>query len=164
MPRRPDDFRNASISQDHAQLLLATLEQVRDQAKTIRAGLNGTEGTGSILKQAGQQLAALILGADRVLGAILKASQADDLSPVPERPTPYDYGDDRDAILTLRQKQILAYLRDHIATRGYPPTFREIGLAMGIGSPNGVNCHLKVLQKKGFLTRTKNRSRAIQLT
>lgn len=66
--------------------------------------------------------------------------------------------------LTGRQREVLDFIRDKIGGRGYGPTVREIGEQFDINSPNGVMCHLKALEKKGFITREPNMSRAIQLT
>lgn len=68
------------------------------------------------------------------------------------------------ASLTTRQSDIYDFLRDKIINRGYGPTVREIGLHFGIRSPNGVMCHLKALEKKGFIQRESHMSRAIQLS
>src|SRR5260370_16724394 len=54
-------------------------------------------------------------------------------------------------------------MREKIETRGYGQTVREIGLAFGIKSPNGVMCHLKALEKKGLIIREGFSARAIQL-
>ena len=59
--------------------------------------------------------------------------------------------------LTDRQREIYDFIRDKIETRGYGPTVREIGLAFKIKSPNGVMCHLKALQKKGYINRVEKR-------
>ena len=66
--------------------------------------------------------------------------------------------------LTDRQKVVLDYIRHCVTDRGYPPTIREIGSHLGIRSTNGVNDHLKALEKKGYLRRTELKSRALQLT
>ncbi len=66
--------------------------------------------------------------------------------------------------LTTRQKAVYAFVRDKIVNRGYGPTVREIGEQFKIGSPNGVMCHLKALEKKGLIRRSPNKSRAIELT
>ena len=66
--------------------------------------------------------------------------------------------------LTDRQREIYDFIRSKIESRGYGPTVREIGLAFGIKSPNGVMCHLKALEKKGMITRERHMSRAIQLS
>ena len=57
--------------------------------------------------------------------------------------------------ITPRQNEILFFIRDKIVERGYPPSIREIGEAFSIVSPNGVMCHLKALEKKGFIERNK---------
>lgn len=64
--------------------------------------------------------------------------------------------------LTARQRQILDYITLSIQSRGYPPTIREIGDEMGIKSTNGVNDHLKALERKGHLTRDDLKSRAMR--
>jgi repressor LexA len=66
-------------------------------------------------------------------------------------------------MLTPRQREIYTFIRSKIQGRGYGPTVREIGLEFDIKSPNGVMCHLKALQKKGFIHREPNMSRAIQM-
>ena len=65
--------------------------------------------------------------------------------------------------MTKRQKMIYEYIRDKIRNRGYGPTVRELGRQFGISSPNGVICHLKALEKKGYISREAKISRAIQL-
>lgn len=64
--------------------------------------------------------------------------------------------------LTARQEQVLSYIRSSIVDRGYPPTLREIGAHMGIRSTNGVNDHLRALERKGYLTREDMKSRALR--
>jgi repressor LexA len=64
--------------------------------------------------------------------------------------------------LTDRQQQVLRYIRQSINERGYPPTLREIGAHMGIRSTNGVNDHLRALERKGYLTREDMKSRALR--
>src|SRR5262249_54488693 len=54
------------------------------------------------------------------------------------------------------------YIRQSIHERGYPPTLREIGAHMGIRSTNGVNDHLRALERKGYLTREDMKSRALR--
>ncbi len=66
--------------------------------------------------------------------------------------------------LTDRQQQILDFITSSILERGYPPTIREIGAHMGIKSTNGVNDHLKALERKGFLQRDDLKSRAMRPT
>ena len=59
---------------------------------------------------------------------------------------------------------VLDFIRQSIADRGYPPTLREIGARMGIRSTNGVNDHLRALERKGYLTREDMKSRALRPT
>jgi repressor LexA len=64
--------------------------------------------------------------------------------------------------LTERQRAVLDFISRSIEERGYPPTLREIGEHMGIRSTNGVNDHLKALEKKGYLEREDLKSRALR--
>ena len=64
--------------------------------------------------------------------------------------------------LTLRQKEILDFISASIMERGFPPTLREIGEHFSIRSTNGVNDHLKALEKKGHLRREDLKSRAMR--
>jgi repressor LexA len=66
--------------------------------------------------------------------------------------------------LTQRQQMVLDFIRQSINERGYPPTLREIGARMGIRSTNGVNDHLRALERKGYLTREDMKSRALRPT
>lgn len=64
--------------------------------------------------------------------------------------------------LTHRQRQALDFISYCLEERGYPPTLREIGEHMGIRSTNGVNDHLKALERKGYLVREELKSRALR--
>ena len=64
--------------------------------------------------------------------------------------------------LTNRQQEILDFISQSINERGYSPTLREIGSKMGIRSTNGVNDHLKALERKGFLIRDDQKSRTLR--
>ncbi len=64
--------------------------------------------------------------------------------------------------LTARQSAVLDFIIDHISDTGFPPTIREIGNHLSISSTNGVNDHLKALEKKGYLLREDAKSRAIR--
>src|SRR5260370_27537597 len=70
--------------------------------------------------------------------------------------------DDARGVLTDRQQEILDFISQSIGERGYPPTLREIGLHFGIRSTNGVNDHLRALEKKGYLQREDLKSRALR--
>ncbi|MCY7396550.1 MAG: transcriptional repressor LexA [Nocardioides sp.] len=65
--------------------------------------------------------------------------------------------------LTPRQQRILAHLSEFIERRGYPPSMREIGQAVGLTSSSSVAHQLKVLEEKGFLKRDPNRPRALEV-
>jgi repressor LexA len=64
--------------------------------------------------------------------------------------------------LTARQREALDFITYCLDERGYPPTLREIGEHMGIRSTNGVNDHLKALERKGYLVREELKSRALR--
>jgi len=64
--------------------------------------------------------------------------------------------------LTQRQRDILDFISASIMERGFPPTLREIGEHFNIRSTNGVNDHLKALEKKGHLRREDLKSRAMR--
>src|SRR5207302_5277683 len=65
--------------------------------------------------------------------------------------------------LTERQEKILSFIKRSILEQGYPPTIREIGEHFGIRSTNGVNDHLKALERKGYLMRGELKSRALSV-
>ena len=65
--------------------------------------------------------------------------------------------------LTQRQRRVLEVIRDSIERRGYPPSVREIGEAVGLSSASSVAHQLSVLQKKGWLRRDPNRPRALDV-
>lgn len=65
--------------------------------------------------------------------------------------------------LTKKQQAIYNYILKHIETKGFPPAIRDICGEFGISSPNGVMCHLKALESKGYIHRVqkhKNNKRA----
>ncbi len=65
--------------------------------------------------------------------------------------------------LTKRQQGIYNFIVKHIETKGFPPAIRDICQEFGISSPNGVMCHLKALEGKGYINRVqkhKNNKRA----
>ncbi len=64
--------------------------------------------------------------------------------------------------LTERQREVLDFISGSINRCGYPPTLREIGSHFGIRSTNGVNDHLRALEKKGYLQREDLKSRALR--
>lgn len=65
--------------------------------------------------------------------------------------------------LTQRQMLIVAEIRRSVETRGYPPSVREIGDAVGLTSPSSVAHQLRALEAKGYLRRDPNRPRAMEI-
>ena len=65
--------------------------------------------------------------------------------------------------LTTRQHRVLEVIRDSVERRGYPPTVREIGEAVGLNSTSSVSHQLMALQKKGFLRKDPSRPRAVDV-
>jgi repressor LexA len=65
--------------------------------------------------------------------------------------------------LTYRQRQILTFIEAQARDRGYPPSVREIGLAVGLTSPSTVHTHLNTLVKAGYLRRDPSKPRAIEV-
>ena len=65
--------------------------------------------------------------------------------------------------LTPRQRRVLEVIRDSVERRGYPPSVREIGEAVGLTSTSSVSHQLAMLQRKGFLRRDPNRPRAVDV-
>ncbi|QTE31370.1 transcriptional repressor LexA [Pengzhenrongella sicca] len=73
-----------------------------------------------------------------------------------------DGGPDGDG-LTARQRLVLETIRSAVKQRGYPPSMREIGHAVGLTSPSSVKHQLTALERKGYLRRDPNRPRAIEV-
>lgn len=65
--------------------------------------------------------------------------------------------------LTERQRKILEHIRSTVETRGYPPSVREIGEAVGLNSPSSVHAQLATLASKGLLRKDPTRPRAISV-
>ncbi len=65
--------------------------------------------------------------------------------------------------LTQRQQEILEFIERQLRERGYPPSVREIGDAVGLTSPSTVHSHLATLQRLGFLKRDPTKPRAIEI-
>ncbi len=64
-------------------------------------------------------------------------------------------------MLSERQQQVLDYIRDTVNSRGYPPSVREIGDAVGLSSPSTVHSHLNSLVKAGAIRKDPSKPRAI---
>ena len=66
-------------------------------------------------------------------------------------------------VLTVRQRKILQVIRESVVRRGYPPSVREIGDAVGLKSPSSVAHQLAALQRKGVLRKDPNKPRAVDI-
>lgn len=65
--------------------------------------------------------------------------------------------------LTKRQRDILIFIKKYLATKGYPPTVREIGKALELSSPATIHVHLHNLENKGYIRMEKSKNRTIEL-
>ncbi len=65
--------------------------------------------------------------------------------------------------LTARQRKILDFISSATADRGYPPSMREIGEAVGLTSSGSVAYQLRILTEKGFINRDATRARALEI-
>ncbi|WP_425295478.1 transcriptional repressor LexA [Nocardia abscessus] len=65
--------------------------------------------------------------------------------------------------LTVRQRRVLEVIRTSVSERGYPPSIREIGDAVGLTSTSSVAHQLRALERKGYLRRDPNRPRAVDV-
>src|SRR5262244_1414873 len=79
--------------------------------------------------------------------------------PVPDAPDQPD----PDHVLTWRQRKVLQVIRDSVQRRGYPPSMREIGEAVGLTSTSSVSYQLSTLQSKGYLRRDAGRPRTVEV-
>ena len=75
---------------------------------------------------------------------------------LPDKPDP-------DHVLTWRQRKVLQVIRDSVQRRGYPPSMREIGEAVGLTSTSSVSYQLSTLQRKGYLRRDVGRPRTVEV-
>jgi repressor LexA len=117
------------------------------------AGTRGTSGSG--VRSGGSSRRTSGNRADAPAGAA-EAAETASVRTFPER------GEAGDG-LTQRQRRVLEVIRDSIERRGYPPSVREIGEAVGLSSASSVAHQLSVLQKKGWLRRDPNRPRALDV-
>ncbi|WP_301109646.1 transcriptional repressor LexA [Sporosarcina sp.] len=65
--------------------------------------------------------------------------------------------------ISKRQEEILAFIKDEVRLKGYPPSVREIGEAVGLASSSTVHGHLSRLENKGFIRRDPTKPRAIEI-
>jgi repressor LexA len=70
---------------------------------------------------------------------------------------------DPDHVLTWRQRKVLQVIRESVQRRGYPPSMREIGEAVGLTSTSSVSYQLSTLQDKGYLRRDPGRPRTVEV-
>jgi repressor LexA len=66
-------------------------------------------------------------------------------------------------VLTWRQRKVLQVIRESVQRRGYPPSMREIGEAVGLTSTSSVSYQLSTLQRKGYLRRDAGRPRTVEV-
>ena len=65
--------------------------------------------------------------------------------------------------LTTKQEQILKYIKENLKDKGYPPSVREICMAVGLSSTSTVHSHLNTLEKKGYIRRDPSKPRTIEI-
>ena len=85
-----------------------------------------------------------------------KGSEPAVILDTPDKPDP-------DHVLTWRQRKVLHVIREYVQRRGYPPSTREIGEAVGLTSTSAVIYQLRTLQSKGYLRRDMGRARAVEV-
>ena len=69
----------------------------------------------------------------------------------------------KDKAISDRQRQVLDFIRNTVASRGYPPSVREIGEAVGLSSPSTVHSHLSSLARAGLIRKDPSKPRAIEV-
>ncbi|MGH3615288.1 MAG: transcriptional repressor LexA [Pseudonocardia sp.] len=89
-------------------------------------------------------------------GAATKGKASKQVRTFPDRPV-------EPAGLTPRQRRVLEVIRDWVERFGYPPSVREIGDAVGLTSTSSVHHQLRTLERKGYLRRDPNRTRAVDV-
>ncbi|AJQ27644.1 transcriptional repressor LexA [Pelosinus fermentans] len=70
---------------------------------------------------------------------------------------------DKEDLLTSRQSQILTYIKNTLRVKGYPPSVREIGKAVGLSSSSTVHSHLAKIEEMGFIRRDPTKPRTIEV-
>jgi repressor LexA len=85
-----------------------------------------------------------------------KGSVPSVVADLPDKPDP-------DHVLTWRQRKVLQVIRESVQRRGYPPSMREIGEAVGLTSTSSVSYQLSTLQAKGYLRRDAGRPRTVEV-
>ena len=95
-------------------------------------------------------------GPDTSDGTQVRSARATRVSTFPDPPT-------EPVGLTPRQRKVLEVIRDWVERFGYPPSVREIGDAVGLTSTSSVHHQLRTLERKGYLRRDPNRTRAVDV-
>ena len=116
---------------------------------------SSSRGTGSRTR-AGSGTGTGRAGAPRAGAKEAKEQSAAEVTPLPDGPAGPDG-------LTARQRRVLEVIVESVETRGYPPSMREIGEAVGLTSSSSVAHQLAALERKGYLRRDPNRPRAIDV-
>ena len=122
-------------------------------------GIHDAAGNGAGTDAGGTQLTAAGDGAARPKGRPgrkPKGTVPSVVTEMPDRPDP-------DHVLTWRQRKVLQVIRDSVQRRGYPPSMREIGEAVGLTSTSSVSYQLSTLQKRGYLRRDAGRPRTVEV-
>src|SRR5260221_9698925 len=88
-------------------------------------------------------------------GRMPKGSVPTVVADLPDKPDP-------DHVLTWRQRKVLQVIRDSVQRRGYPPSMREIGEAVGLTSTSSVSYQLSTVQRQGYLRRDAGRPRTVE--
>ena len=65
--------------------------------------------------------------------------------------------------ISLKQQEILEYIKSEIRLKGYPPAVRDICEAVHLKSTSSVHSHLETLEKKGYIRRNPTKPRAIEI-
>lgn len=95
-------------------------------------------------------------GRPRAADVAAQLGLAGNVSSLPDGPADADG-------LTPRQRRVLEVIKAAVESRGYPPSIREVGEAVGLASSSSVAHQLKMLEQKGFLRRDPNRPRALEV-
>jgi repressor LexA len=144
-PAVPD----AVLAAGQAEIPAADDQAGDDQAGDDAAGLSG--------RPAAEQAAARPAGRQRGRpGRKPRSSVPAPVADLPDQPDP-------DHVLTWRQRKVLQVIRESVQRRGYPPSMREIGEAVGLTSTSSVSYQLSTLQNKGYLRRDAGRPRTVEV-
>ena len=152
-----DKLRTLTVRQREIYDVIRTKIELDGIPPTIReigdaAGINSPNGVMSHLKS---------LETKRMIDRVSGAARAIRLVDVPDTSNMSQRLLDS-SLLTRRQMDIFRFICEFANRNGFSPTIREIGSEFAIGSPNGVNCHLRALQKKGFIVR-RGTARGLQI-